>query len=103
MITSAPDGGEGDDDRLPKDVTVHWDKNFKAGGLLVPKDMSERLLSQYYKTSNLHTGATKLRHSLQARFVIPQLKDICKNVWAHRTVFKTKNPANYKAPGESQF
>ena len=46
VITSARDGGEGDNDWSPKDVTVHGDKIFKVGCLLVLKDISERLVSE---------------------------------------------------------
>ena len=44
-----------------------------------------------------------IRQSLQTRFVIPQLKDMCKKVCAHCPVCQANNPANYKAPGDSQF
>ena len=102
-ITSAPDGEEGDHDRWAKDETVHGDKIFKAGRLLVPKDMSERLVSQWHKTTTLHLGATRLRQSLQPRFVIPRLEEICNKPCAHCTVCQAQNAANYKAPGDSQF
>ena len=103
VITSAPDPREGNDNRWPKELTVHGDKSCKAGCLLVPKDMSERLVSQLHKTPTLQAGGTKPRHSLQAGLIIPQLKDICKKVCAHYTVCQAQNPANYKAPGDSQF
>ena len=70
-ITSAPQGGEGDNDRWPKDVTVQGDKIFKAGRLLVPKDMSEKLVSQWHKTTALHAGAKKLQQSTEARLKSP--------------------------------
>ena len=60
VITSASDGGKVHDDRWRKDVTVHGDKIFKARCLLVPKDMSERLVSQWHNSSTLHVGAQKL-------------------------------------------
>ena len=101
-ITSALHGEEGDHDRWARDVTVHGDKTFKAGRLLVPKDMSEQLVSQWHKTSTLHAGATKLRQSLQPRFVIPQLKENGKKACAHCTVCQAQNRANHKAPGNSQ-
>ena len=88
---------------LPKDVSVHGNKIFKAGRLLVPKDLSEQPVSQWHKTTALHAGATKLRQSLQACFVIPQLKDICKKVGAHCPMRQAQNPADYKAPGDSKF
>ena len=69
-------GGGRDNDRWPKDMTVHGNMIFKAGRLLVLKDVSERLVSQWHKATSLHARATKLRQSLQAQFVIPQLKDI---------------------------
>ena len=84
-------------------MTVHGDEIFKAGRLVVPKDMSQRFVSQWHKTTTLHAGATKLQQSLQGRFVIPQLKDLCKEVCAHCLVSQAHNPANYKAPGDSQF
>ena len=98
VITSPPDGGEGDED-----VTMHGYNISKAGHLLVPKDMSKRLMSQWHKTTTLHTGAQRHRESLQARFVISHLKDICKKVCAHCPVCQAGNPGNYRAPGESQF
>ena len=94
VITSALDRGEGEDDRWPKDVIVHGDKIFKAGRLLVPMDMYERLVSEWHKTTTLHAGVTNLRQSLQAPLVIPQLKDICKKVCAHCTVCQAQNAAN---------
>ena len=77
--------------------------NVKAGRLQMPKDMWEGLVSRWHKTTTLHAGATKLKKSLQARFVIPQLKAICKKMCTHCTVCQAQNPANYKSPRDSQF
>ena len=71
--------------------------------MTVRGNVSEQLLSQWHKTTTLHARATKLRQSLQARFVIPQCKDICKKVCAHCTVGQPHNTAYYKAPGDSQL
>ena len=101
VIRSAPNGGGGDNDRWPKDMTVHGDKTFRAGNLLVPKDMSDHLVSQWHKTCTLHAAGKKLPQSIQAPFEVSQLKDICKNVSAHCTVCQAQIPANYKAPSNS--
>ena len=99
MITSTPDGEEGDNNRWRKNVTVHGDNIFKDCHPFVPKDMSEQVVSQWHKTTALHAGATKLPQSLQARLHLPQLKDICKNVCAHCPVCQAPEPGQLQGSG----
>ena len=67
------------------------------------KDKTEQLVTQWNRTGAFHTGAKKLRQSIQARFEVSKLKDICKKVCAHCMVYQAQNRANYKALSDPQF
>ena len=68
-------GGEGGDDGRRKDVTVHGDSIFKAGLLLVPKYVSEQLVSEWHKITALHAGDKEFRQSIQAPFEVSKPND----------------------------
>ena len=95
LITSAPEGGERDGDHRPKDVTVHGHRFSKAAVYSCPKA---------YPSSWCHNGTRPTPCTLGAKsFDSSELRNICKRVCASCTVYQAQNPANYKAPGNSQF